>query len=234
MNTPSGTEGIQGITEADIANYLANTPGFFDRHAELLATVHITSPHGQRAVSLQERQMEMLRERIKGLEARIMEMIRHSQDNVGIADRLHQWTRTLFLTASAIDLPAVLVDTLKHQFMIPQATVRLWGAVGAFADQSFTQSVSNDVQAFATSLSLPYCGVNAGFEAASWLEAPDTVASLAMIPLRHSSADKASFGLLVLGSPDPTRYAAEMGADFLARIGEVASAALSRLVPPAA
>jgi len=227
----SGTPGIQGITEADIANYLANTPGFFDRHAELLATVHITSPHGQRAVSLQERQMEMLRERIKGLEARIMDMIRHSQDNVAIADRLHQWTRTLFLTAHAAELPAVLVDSLKHQFMIPQATVRLWGAVGAVADASFTESVSDDVQAFTHSLSLPYCGVNAGFEAASWLDAPDTVASLAMIPLRHGAGEKGCFGLLVLASPDPTRYSAEMGADFLTRIGEVASAALSRLLP---
>ena len=77
------TNALQGITEADIANYLANTPGFFERHAELLATVQLTSPHGQRAVSLQERQMEMLRERIKGLEHKIIEMIRNGQDNVG-------------------------------------------------------------------------------------------------------------------------------------------------------
>ncbi|MFM8511223.1 MAG: DUF484 family protein, partial [Betaproteobacteria bacterium] len=59
--------GVQGITEADIANYLAHTPGFFERQAELLATIRLASPHGTRAVSLQERQMEMLRERIKGL-----------------------------------------------------------------------------------------------------------------------------------------------------------------------
>ncbi len=62
------TSAIQGITEADIANYLANTPGFFERHAELLGTVQLTSPHGERAVSLQERQMEMLRDKLKGLE----------------------------------------------------------------------------------------------------------------------------------------------------------------------
>ena len=36
---------------------------------------------------------------------------------------------------------------------------------------------------------------------------------------------------LVLGSPDPTRYAAEMGTEFLSQIGELASAALSRLLP---
>ena len=32
-----------------------------------------------------------------------------------------------------------------------------------------------------------------------------------------------------MGSPDPTRYSADMGTDFLMRIGDVASAALSRL-----
>ncbi|MEP7283305.1 MAG: DUF484 family protein, partial [Rubrivivax sp.] len=62
-----GLQGVQGITEADIAEYLQQTPGFFERHAELLASVQLTSPHGQRAVSLQERQMEMLRDKIKGL-----------------------------------------------------------------------------------------------------------------------------------------------------------------------
>ena len=59
------------ITEDDIANYLGNTPDFFERHAELLAAVHLSSPHSNRAVSLQERQAEMLREKIKALEASI-------------------------------------------------------------------------------------------------------------------------------------------------------------------
>ena len=119
------SNGVQGITETDIANYLANTPGFFERHAELLGSVQLTSPHGHRAVSLQERQMEMLRDKIRGLEGKIIEMIRYGQDNVGIADRLHRWTRALMLTAQPAALPAVLVRELMHQFMIPQAGIRL-------------------------------------------------------------------------------------------------------------
>ncbi len=55
MNNP-----INPITEDDIANFLVNTPDFFDRHAQLLSTVRIVNPHGQRAVSLQERQADML------------------------------------------------------------------------------------------------------------------------------------------------------------------------------
>jgi uncharacterized protein len=230
------TNALEGITENDIADYLANTPAFFERHAELLATIQLTSPFGQRAVSLQERQMEMLRERIKGLEKKIVEMIRNSQDNVAIAERLHRWTRALMLTANPADLPAVLLRELKQQFLVPQAALRVWGVEGAHADAAFAQGASEDTRVFATSLAQPYCGANNGFEAVRWLadDGGDAVSvqSLALVPLRRAPSD-AAFGLLVLGSPDPTRYSADMATDFLAHIGEVAGASLSRLLPAA-
>jgi hypothetical protein len=222
--------GVQGITEGDIANYLAASPGFFERHAELLGSIQLTSPHGQRAVSLQERQMEMLRDKIKGLERQVFEMVRFGQDNVAIADKLHRWTRALMLTANAADLPNVLVRELQHQFLIPQAAIRVWAAAEVFAGLPFTRAASDDVKSFASSLPAPYCGVNTGFEAVQWLDDPGQASSLALVPLRHEGGPVA-FGLLVLASPDPTRYSADMGTDFLARIGEVASAALTRLLP---
>lgn len=223
---------IQGITEDDIANFLAHTPGFFERHAELLASIQLTSPHGQRAVSLQERQMEMLREKIKGLELKIVEMIRHGQENMAITDKLHRWTRAVMLTADPVRVPALMAEELKNQFLIPQATVRVWGVKPEYAEQPFAQGVKDDTKSFATSLTMPYCGVNSGFEPVSWLDDPATVMSLALIPLRHGAASPA-FGLLVLGSPDPTRYTADMGTEFLMRVGELASAGLARLVPAA-
>ena len=82
------------------------------------------------------------------------------------------------------------------------------------------------MKSFANSLSAPFCGSNLGFEAAAWLGDANTMQSLAMIPVRQGED---TFGLLVLGSPDPTRYSADMGTEFLARIGDVASAALARL-----
>ena len=236
----TSTSGVQGITETDIANYLANTPSFFERHAELLGSVQLTSPHGQRAVSLQERQMEMLRDKIRGLEGKIIEMIRNGQDNVGIADKLHRWARAMMLNADPAELPELLVRELMHQFMIPQAGIRLWGVAARFDALPFTQPVSEDVKIFATSLSAPYCGLNSGFEASKWLDDPAAAMSMAMIPLRGETGAGASvaageraYGMLVLASPDPTRYSADMGTEFLARIGELAGAALSRLVPAA-
>src|SRR5664280_2224995 len=108
------------ITEDDIANYLANAPDFFERHAELLAAVQLTSPHSNRAVSLQERQATMLREKIKVLEHRIMDMIRNGNENVMLSDKLLQWARTLFLVADPLVLPGQLAQEIADQFAVPQ------------------------------------------------------------------------------------------------------------------
>ena len=224
---------IEGITEQDIADYLSNTPGFFERHAALLASIQLSHPHGHRTVSLQERQAEMLREKIKGLESRIMDMIRNGQENVAIADRLHRWTVDLMRTTDTASLPDQLCASLRHEFLIPLSGLRLWGVDESHAAASFAGEVSEDVKSFAASLTQPYCGVNSGFEAARWLDAPEggSATSLALIPLSlTANGETRSFGLLVLGSPDPTRYAAEMGTEFLSSIGDIASAALARLL----
>jgi len=224
---------IPPITEDDIAEFLAQTPGFFERHAEVLASVQISSPHGNRAVSLQERQAEMLREKIKGLEHRIMDMVRNSTENAHIAHKVHQWTGALLRIKDPLDLPQAVVDGVRTQFDVPQVTLRLWGVADAYAASPYAQGVSEDAQAFASSLTMPFCGPNLGFEPASWLQAQEGTAaqSLALLPLREGAIDSATpaFGLLVLGSPDAQRFDATMATDFLSRMAEQASNALLRL-----
>lgn len=227
------TSHIPPITEDDIAQFLTNTPGFFERHAEVLASVQITSPHGARAVSLQERQAEMLREKIKGLEQRIMEMVRNSTENAAIAHKVHQWTGSLLQVRDPFDLPEAVVDGVRTLFDVPQAAVRVWEVAAPYIDADFTQGASEDARAFASSLTMPFCGPNLGFEPAAWLanEAGEPAQSLALLPLRQGAIDSATpaFGLLVLGSQDPQRFDATMGTDFLSRMAEIASAALLRL-----
>jgi uncharacterized protein len=226
-----GKHDMHPFTEDDIANYLANTPDFFMRHAELLGAVQLTSPHGNRAVSLQERQAEMLREKIKVLELRMMEMIRNGNENMLIGDRLHRWVRQLLLVRSASALPAAIAAEIRSQFMVPQVAIRVWDVDARHAGEPFAEPVGSDARAFATSLTQPYCGVNSGFEAVGWLDDPSMAMSLAMLPLRDGPANGAApaFGMLVLSSPDPQRFSSGMGTDFLERIAELASAALSRL-----
>ncbi|MDR0457796.1 MAG: DUF484 family protein [Burkholderiaceae bacterium] len=214
--------------EEDIARFLLRAPNFFERHADLLTAVRLTSPYGARAVSLQERQAEMLREKIKVLERRIMDMMRNGNDNLLLTDKLLHWTRQLFLVAQPADLPAVLVSGLMAQFNVPQAAVKVWGVSTVYAGAPFAQGVGEDVRSFAASLTAPYCGVNTGFGAVQWLDEPANAASLALVALRES-AEAPAFGLLVLASPDSQRYEADMATDLLERVGDLASAALSRL-----
>lgn len=174
--------------------------------------------------------MEMLREKIRGLEMKLMEMIRNGQENLAIADKLHRWTRLLMQTTDPAQLPEVLAGELRNQFLIPDSAIRVWGVSADYLGEAFAQGVSEDVKTFTSSLTMLYCGVNTGFEAVRWFRDAGAVSSLAMIPLRHGLMTPA-FGLLLLGSPDPTRYTADMGTEFLTRIGELASAGLSRLLP---
>lgn len=229
----STTSPVPPITEDDIVQFLVNTPGFFERHAELLASVQITSPHGHRAVSLQERQAEMLREKIKGLEQRIMEMVRNSNENAAIAHKIHLWSSAMLQVQDVRALPEVVVRGIRSLFDVPFAALRVWDVAEEHRLAAFAQGASDDSQAFASSLTMPFCGPNLGFEPAGWLGAtgPDAVQSIALLPLREGAIDSATpaFGLLVLGSGDPHRFEATMGTDFLTRMAELASAALARL-----
>ncbi len=228
MNDNAHMDMPQPITETDIAEFLLNTPDFFVRHAEVLAGVQLTSPHGNRAVSLQERQAELLRDKIKALELRAVEMMRYGADNMIIADRLQRWTLSLLRTASRANLPETLSAELQVQFSVPQVALRLWG-LSADVDPALSAGVNEDIKSFARSLQHPFVGVNTGYDAVKWLARPIEAASLALIPLRASADPEDVFGLIVLASPDAHRFHAGMGTEFLERIGDVASAALSRL-----
>lgn len=227
-NTPKSFNAMNPITEDDIANYLANTPDFFERHAELMASVQLTSPHGNRAVSLQERQAGMLREKIKALEQRLMEMMRHGTENVITADRLQRWTSDLLVTRDPRSLPEQVAAELREHFMVPQVAIRVWDCEPAYQNEAYARPVSDDVKALASSLEVPYCGLNSGSEAVQWLADAPAAVSMALIPMRTEPGAPA-FGMIVLASPDSQRFNSTMGTDFLERIGGLASAAISRL-----
>jgi uncharacterized protein YigA (DUF484 family) len=223
----SNTPQMAPITEDDIANYLANTPDFFERHAELLASVQLTHPHSQRAVGLQERQALMLRDKIKSLEHRIMDMFRHAHENMALTDKMHRWACDLLATPTA-DLPAVTVDNLHDLFQVPQVALRLWDLDESHAQAPYAQGVTDAVREQAAGLTTPHVGANTGFEAVQWLAQPEQAASVALMALRPAPG-RAAFGLLVLASPDAQRFNSQMGTELLERLADLAGAALSNL-----
>jgi uncharacterized protein YigA (DUF484 family) len=212
-----------------VAHYLVDHPEFFQEHGALLAQVQLASPVSGRAISLQERQMEVMRSKYKALELRLAEFIRTAIDNDNLNNKFQEWTCSLLLARNDVDLPHILIDGLRSHFGVPHATLRLWRVAPEYSHTWFVNGVSEDARIFANSLSTPYCGVNNDFEAIGWLEEEHDVKSVAILPLRFKSAREA-FGLLVLGSPDPERFTSNMALDFLTRIADTSSAAVACLL----
>ncbi len=212
-----------------VAAYLANHPDFFEEHTELLSSVRLSSGLSGRAVSLQERQMEVLREKHKHLELKLAALMRNGRENDEIAEKFHQWTCSLLASRHDTELPRILVDGLRSRFDVPQATLRLWDVAESHADAWFAKPVSGDIRIFANGLDAPFCGPNNDFEAATWLDDAAAVKSIAMLPLRVPGAHQ-TFGMLVLGSPDAQRFSETMSTDFLIRFAATASAALATLL----
>lgn len=217
------------LDSTTVARYLTEHPHFFAEHADLLGEVKLTSPLHGRAISLQERQMEVMRERYKALERRMAELIRLARENGAIAGRFHSWAQAMLPLRRDADLPQALIDGLKNAFQVPQATLRLWDVAPAYRDAWFARGVSDDARMFANSLLAPYCGGNHDFEAVRWLGSAEPILSTVILPLRPSGGKAPAFGLLILGAPDPARFTADRATDFLLHIGATASAALGAL-----
>jgi len=237
---------LNPITEDDIAQYLLNNPQFFERHAQLLSTIMLSGPHGHRAVNLQERQAMMLRDKIRLLESRIMEMIRNGNDNLALSDKLIRWAVELLQLRDMATLPDLIPASVEQQFAVPQVALKVWDVAPQWLEQDFAQGVTQEVRIFADGLTEPFCGINNGLEPAKWLRVPHEAASIALLPLRPISKNSSltpsqpsserslpAMGLMVLASPDTQRFTPTMGTDFLQGLALLSSAALGALQVPA-
>ncbi|KQV55539.1 MULTISPECIES: DUF484 family protein [unclassified Duganella] len=218
------------LDSAIVAQYLADHPHFFEEHANLLGDVRLSSPLTGRAVSLQERQMEVMRDKYKALELRMADLTRHAEANAAIANRFHSWNQAILQVRADGDVPHAVAQGLVESFNVPAATLRLFNVAGEFAGEWFASDVSEDARLFANSLMAPYCGSNNDFEAVRWLDDAQQVKSTVILPLRKPGGKGPAFGLLIMGSPDPERFTSLMATDFLVHIGETASVALAPLL----
>jgi uncharacterized protein YigA (DUF484 family) len=167
------------MNDREVAEYLLANPEFFSQHAELLAAIRLANPHGKAAVSLQERQMDMLREKNKLLERRLAELLRYGHENDSIAAKFNRWTARVIAERDAHALPRTVAQGLMEVFDVPQAALRVWDVADIYRDAHFARQVGEEVRLFANGLDAPYCGPNTGFEAAQWLTANEYASAAA-------------------------------------------------------
>ena len=85
----------QAIDAHAVALYLEDHPQFFDQHPDLIAGLKLTTTLGGRTVSLHERQVEVLREKVRQLELKLGNQGHVARDNQAIMEKFHQWVLRL-------------------------------------------------------------------------------------------------------------------------------------------
>lgn len=213
------------MNAADVARYLKDNPDFLAQHGELFTHITVPHPHGGQAISLAERQLHALRDKIRLLELKLAELIRFGEENDEIGEKVHRLSLALLESVDYESLRVSLFDSLREDFAVPNVALRIWNSVLSRDGEDFAP-VTEAVRFFAGDLRHPYCGAPVNLEVLDWFgEAAPHVRSIALMPLRREAQ---VFGLLALGSEEAGRFYPEMGTLYLSRIGDLVAATLRR------
>lgn len=218
--------------EEAVGRFLQENPAFFESNPHLLQ--HLEIPHAEtgRAVSLIERQVQVLRRENETLENQLHQLVENATENDALAGQLHHFIIELMQAGDVEQLVELATDGLKSRFDLDVAVLKLFSAeknqsasdVYVAADNPVVRQISDQVGE-----SQSVSGVKFSPDENKLLFAEDNApeGSLALIPITH---DRMA-GLLVIGSSDPHRFGRDMATTYLDRIGELIAVALLRLSP---
>src|SRR5579862_2581245 len=104
------------IDEQAVAQYLHRNADFFEHHPQLLARMRLQHPRNGATVSLIERQVEVLREKIQTQDVKLAEFVRVARANNVLAEKIHRFTRRLLRTAGTGPAIAEIEASLREDF----------------------------------------------------------------------------------------------------------------------
>jgi uncharacterized protein YigA (DUF484 family) len=211
------------MSEAAAAAWLRAHPRFFQQHLDLLETLEVPHPSGA-AVSLVARQLDLLREKNRKLEAQLKDILRIARDNDALFRRAHKLTLNLMDAASLDDALACLRWLLHECFEADFVSLRLIRDDPECPIAGLCVSLDHPGLAHFSSLlerGEPECGVAAP-ERAEFLFGADAaeVRSYALAPLQHAGLK----GILAIGGRLEDRFDAGMDKLFLSHMSEIVAA----------
>ncbi|MEK6806096.1 MAG: DUF484 family protein [Pseudomonadota bacterium] len=215
------------VNESRIADHLRRNPDFLQRFPDLLETLELRHAAGT-AVSLIERQVEILRGRSQRLEDRLKNLLDAARDNEKRATSVHTLARTLIRAPSLAAAMLGLRKSLREDFGIEEVFV----GVGAnFLKRQDIEGLARLdpngplVKGFDNFFRTGLIECGPLDEARAHLLFPQAkvlVHSAALVPLEKEK----NLGMLALGSVDAGRFQPRQGRMFLEMTAELVSAAL--------
>ena len=213
--------------ERETATYLRAHPDFFTRHDELLSALHI--PHGPGgAVSLIQRQVEVLRGQVDALKRREREMHDLARENECLHGKLHRFTLSMIDARSLSDVLIRLRAFLETEFKVELIVVLLSERVaGDLDDGDFYRKIAPDGEtftAFDACLKSRHalCG-RLKHEQLRILfgERAVEIRSAALMSLEAPREKQDVLGLLAIGSLEKERFDGRMGTVFLDNMADI-------------
>jgi uncharacterized protein len=232
MSIEHKTKGESALPDDSVVDYLLSHPEFFEAHAELLSKLKIPHPTGS-AVSLIERQVEVLRQQHRQLERKLVDLIEVARANDTLIERIHRLALALLEGANLPDRLYALQEELRERFGADEVSMFLLHAQPQDADAGparWLVAGDSGLDQFRELLKSgkPHVGrLRPPQLEFLFGEQAERIASAALVPL----GDKGSLGLLAVGSHDLERFSPTLGTAFLTRISELVTAALHPLMP---
>jgi uncharacterized protein YigA (DUF484 family) len=209
----------QAEQEELVAEWLRATPGFFERYAQLLNEIRLKHPHEDRAISLQERQMTLLRTQNQELNRRLSEMLHFGSRNDKTQQSLVAWLLRLMRANAKSDVESAVTSGLAEVFEVESAQILSPNA--AFSSWIDTPLCGSAKELATASVDLLATQVSID---------PEWQSMVAIgLPLGKSIGVAQAPAVLLLVSKDETRFTADMGAFYLRQIADLTAAALDRI-----
>jgi uncharacterized protein YigA (DUF484 family) len=238
MSTQTARGLAAGQTDEErIERYLSLNPDFFERHQALLARMRLPHMRTGSTVSLVERQVEVLREQKSDADRRLAEFVSVARANDQLADRIHRFTRRLLRAPDTQTALTSLEASLREDFDAFHSVLVLTAPGNALAKiefEPFLRKLPADdpnIRSFEALLATgkPRCGQVRDSQR-DFLFGPEapSIGSVALVPLTDNKGDAGAIGLLALGSAERERFHPGMSTEFLKRMGELITDALSR------
>lgn len=214
---------IDGVSEKDVVDFLQKHPRFFENNIDLLAEMRLPHPSGN-AISLIERQVNLLRENNLGLEKKLNNLIQIARDNDKLNARIQKMALAMMETTSLDEVFYAVQDNLRSEFTADSVVLRLFGdapqQTSGVDDVAFITRDETLEKLFSKFFrqKKPLCGkLDTAQASFLFADAATDIASAALVPV----CDKECFGLLAIGSYDEQRFNPAMGTVFLTYIGEM-------------
>lgn len=215
------------ITDNQVAQYLRNNLNFFEKNPAVLADLQVSHASGS-AVSLIEKQVSVLRDENRHLRSRIRELVEIARENDALMSRLHSLSVALIDSNHLDQFLDTICERLRIDFRAERVSVRI------ITDEETDRRelVKLDEPALELFESIlargkPVCGrFNRQQLQFLFDERLDDIGSVALVPL----GDIKPLGMFAIASTEKDRFSAGMSTQFLSYLGDIAGAALRRLL----